>query len=106
MKSLLRGKLHTSIDYIFSEHAIARASERFRGVTFEELKIIAEHSKVARKKLKKKIGERCPKSYPIHMEGAFKNRYYLYNTRKNIVFVVGDGNRIITLFELREIEDE
>ena len=92
--------------YTFSEHAIQRAIERFPWMTLKELERCAQRSKVARNKLKKKIGEACPQAYPLFMSGAFKDRYYLYNRGRNIVFVVGNGNNIITIFYLEYRQDK
>ena len=87
-----------SISYIFIDHALQRASERFPEMTVEELTLYAESSKVARNKTKKRLNEACPYNYDLHHKGGFKDRYYLYNSKKNIAFVVGNRNEIITLF--------
>lgn len=85
--------------YVFSIHALQRKAERFSEMTINELIIYAEHSKVAKNSIKKRIGDACPCNFKLHHKGAFVNRYYLYNNKKKIVFVIGDGNVIITLFK-------
>lgn len=90
-------------DYLWSRHSLIRMATRFKDQNIMKL---INSSVVANKRIKRKIKESCPISGKKYMKQGFSGRYYMYNRKHSIVFVVGAPNEVITVFHLDNKEEE
>lgn len=87
---------------MWSKHALERARERFPHLTLEQLEELMVRSKRPGKKMRTRIRQGCPVAARQWMPGRnFVGRYYLVH-RSGVVFVMGEKDSVITLFQIEE----
>jgi hypothetical protein len=83
-------------EWVWSEHALKRAEERFPGVPLTPM---LNRAKILKGRLKKQVRKDCPKYVAEYLGGGkFKGRYTLHHS--GIVFGMQAPNIVITVFKI------